>query len=172
MQTHLLAGISTTKEGRAIEVLAENYETKPLLPFDWDLWLVFDNRPRILDRGVDFTEDVKTFRRKLIAEASARGFDTIASCVRGRLLYQIFHPSGEVPVLPKLPDMRPKYPWAEWFDGEDHILEPGKDFDVPVSTLRPHIYKTAASMGLRASVVEGVGSVAVRAYRNDPLPTE
>jgi hypothetical protein len=42
---------------------------------------------------------------------------------------------------------RPKYPWAEWFDGRTHILEQGVDYDAESpKAFRSTIYSAASRL--------------------------
>jgi hypothetical protein len=38
---------------------------------------------------------------------------------------------------------RPKYPWAEWFDGKTHTITRGEDFQVPLMSMRGILHQSA-----------------------------
>lgn len=43
---------------------------------------------------------------------------------------------------------RPRHPWAQWFNGATHIIERGKDFDLPPDKMRAQIFSRAADRGV------------------------
>lgn len=164
---------ATNGQGRILmEILEPNHATIEKVEHDWDMWLIFDSRPRILERGHDFTEDTSTLKRHLITEASRRGYDIATKALFGdRLLFQVFSPDGAYPKLPDTPDARKKYPWEQWFDGRNHKLVAGTDFDTDVSSMRAYIYKMASQRGLKVTVSRSLKSgsphLVVQAYTGE-----
>jgi len=55
------------------------------------------------------------------------------------------------------------YPWADWFNGEIHLLEKGIDFDVDPKNFRASAYIAAKRHGLkiRAALLEDAIAVQV-----------
>lgn len=45
-----------------------------------------------------------------------------------------------------------KYPWDTWFDGEEHVLEKGKDFFNHIETFRVTVLGRADKMGYKGEV--------------------
>jgi hypothetical protein len=150
-----------------VEILEPSGRTVPRIEYNWDIWLVFDGRPRILERFTDFKETPQQFKRTLTTEAAKRGLDVIASVKKGqRVLYQVFNPSGEVPELPAMLDARVKYPWALWLNGEEHEIVKGRNFHCGVATFKSYAYKASRERGLKIQLTWPFADVAViRAYK-------
>lgn len=133
-----------------MEILAPNFNTVEKREYPWDEWLIVDNCPRVIQRGEDFDETVQTVRKWLTTQAAQRGLDIVARAGKGqRIIYQTFYPGGAVPKLPPLPDARVKYPWGEWFDGNDHELRKGTHFFSEPGTFKAQVYKFAAKRNLK-----------------------
>jgi hypothetical protein len=147
-----------------MEVLEPNPETLTTIQPDWDEWLVFDNCPRIVERGIDFSSDISTIKRYLFVEASRRGYDVTVKILQGdRLIFQIFHPANAYPKLPEGSDARKKHPWSLWLDGNLHDIT--IDLNQRAS-LRAYIYKQAKARGLKAFVKFTETGLTVHAYKD------
>jgi len=147
-----------------MEVLPENVETVEHIEPAWNEWLMFDNRPRIVERGIDFSADISTVKRHLFTEASRRGYDITAKVLHGdRLMFQVFHPGDDLPRLPEGSDARKKYPWSQWLDGEVHevILETEGE----KRSLRAYVYKQAKARGLKVRVVFTDNGLTIQSYK-------
>lgn len=135
-----------------MEVLEPNLLIAEEIAINWDAWLAYDNCPRIVTRGEDFTCNAQTVLRKLYAEAAARSLEIQVRRLEGqRLLFQVYDPEGHIPKLPDLPDQRRKYPWDKWFDGEWHLLLQGQDFTMSVDSMRAYIYKVATDRNVKVA---------------------
>lgn len=133
-----------------MEILPPNFNTVEKRTYPWDEWLIVDNCPRILQRGEDYDETSQWMRKELITQAARRGLDINSKIGKGdRILFQTYYPAGEVPELPKMPDARVRYPWAEWFDGNEHELRKGTHFESTVATFKAHAYKQADKRHLK-----------------------
>lgn len=53
----------------------------------------------------------------------------------------------------KRPGRVPKYPWAEWLDGNARLLEQGTDFESEPRSFRTQAYKVAKEHAVKISVV-------------------
>lgn len=147
-----------------MEVLEFNLDTLQQILPSWDEWLVFDNHPRIVERGIDFSEDVGTIKRHLFAEASRKGFDVTVKVLHGdRIMFQVFSPDGAYPKLPEGSDARKKHPWAQWLNGDEHVIPLERLSDV--ASLRAYIYKKAKAKGLKARVLVVADGLTVQAYK-------
>lgn len=47
----------------------------------------------------------------------------------------------------------PKYPWAEWLDGNARLLEKDRDFDSKLVSFRHHAYLAGKQHGVKVSCV-------------------
>jgi hypothetical protein len=150
-----------------VEILESTGRTVPRIEYNWDLWLIFDGKPRLLERFTDFKETPQQFKRNLTTEAAKRGLDVNAKHIKGnRVLFQVFNPAGEVPALPDLGDARVKYPWAQWFDGQTHEIVKGRDFTCEVVTFKAHVYKQAVKSHTKVELLWPFADVAtIRAYK-------
>lgn len=62
--------------------------------------------------------------------------------------------------IPRPPGRPAKYPWKEWFDGEQHFIQPQVDFDGTVESMRQQIYTRARQDDLIVNVTRyGAGLV-------------
>lgn len=151
----LLISRTTKRQARIhMEILEENfYKQQPIEP-SWDDWLIYDNRPKIIERGIDFTSDVSTIKRHMFTEASRRSLDVTVRVLRGeRLLFQVFSLDGTLPKLPDTSDKRKRYPWTEWLrPGSMHSLTAGEDFDMDCISMRAYVYKMATRADVRVHI--------------------
>lgn len=56
----------------------------------------------------------------------------------------------------------PTYPWATWFNGQTHMLEPGADFDCTPESLRRQIYAKASAENKKVQVRSAHNGLSVR----------
>lgn len=61
------------------------------------------------------------------------------------------------------PGRRPRYPWAEWLDGQRRRLAEGTDYQVSTTSFRRMFYAAAAARGLDASVSVHPGFITAQA---------
>lgn len=147
-----------------MEILELNTDTITHISPAWDVWLIFDNRPRIVERGVDFSEDIGTIKRHLFTEVARRGLDTTVKVLHGdRLLFQVFSPDGSYPKLPELSDARKKHPWDLWLDGAEHMIQLEQASDV--LSLRTYIYKKAKARGLKVRTTINTNELTIQAHK-------
>lgn len=136
-----------------MEVLEPNYDEHSAIAPNWDVWLTFDNCPRIVERGIDFTADVSTIKRQIWKEVADRGLNATVKVLHGeRLLFQVFSLDGSFPRLPETQDARKKYPWDEWFNGDIYVLTAGEDFTMSLMSMRAYIYKMATQHAVKVSI--------------------
>jgi len=47
------------------------------------------------------------------------------------------------------PNPNQRYPWALWTNGDEHKIQRGQDFLIPLGLMRNYLYRRAGDMGLR-----------------------
>lgn len=60
-------------------------------------------------------------------------------------------------------DTRPKYPWDKWFDGREHRLTPGVDFECEVKIMQIQLSAAARRRAIPMKTIVWDGKVLVKA---------